>query len=101
VIRADSADLAYLSITLTDADGNLYTDRDRPVTVGIDGPGTLQGFGSARPETQERFTDDTHTTFDGRALAVIRPTGPGAITIMVSAPDCEQASVVIQAMDQE
>lgn len=99
-IRADSADLAYLTIALTDADGTLHTDRDRLVTVEVAGPGTLQGLGSARPDTEERFTDDTHTTFDGRALAVIRPTGPGAITITVSAPDCESASVVVQAMDE-
>ena len=40
----------------------------------------LQGLGSGNPCTEETFTADLHDTFDGRALAVIRPTGPGTIT---------------------
>ena len=35
----------------------------------------LAGFGSAAPATEESYLDDVHTTFDGRALAVVRPTG--------------------------
>lgn len=93
-IRADSADLSHLSHYPH------RTDRDRPVTVGVDDSGVLQGLGSAWPETQERFTDDTHTTFDGRALVVIRPTGPGEIVVMVSANGCESVSVTVQAMEQ-
>ncbi len=100
-IRADSADVAFISITLTDAEGTLYTDSDRPVTVGIAGPGVLQGFGSARPDTLERFTGTTHTTFDGRALAVIRPTGPGEVVVTVSAPGCESSSVTIRSVAGE
>lgn len=100
-IRADSTDLAFVTIALTDADGTVYTDQDRLVTVDVSGPGTSQGFGSARPETEERFTDDTHTSFDGRALAVIRPTGAGEITVTVSAPDCEPALVAVRAMELE
>ncbi|MBA2247630.1 MAG: glycoside hydrolase family 2 protein, partial [Chloroflexia bacterium] len=100
-MRADSADLAFISIALTDAEGTLYTDSDRLVTVGITGPGALQGFGSARPETLERFTDTTHTTFGGRALAVIRPTRPGEVTVTVSAPGCESSAVTIRSVAGE
>jgi hypothetical protein len=39
---------------------------------------------SANPETTERFDSPTWTTFDGRALAVVRPTGIGAITVTVT-----------------
>ena len=54
---------------------------DREVTVSVEGPGVLQGFGSAAPATEESYLDDVHTTFDGRALAVVRPTGAGTITV--------------------
>ena len=50
---------------------------DREVTVTVEGPGVLAGFGSAAPATEESYLDDVHTTFDGRALAVVRPTGTG------------------------
>ena len=47
------------------------------MTVAVDGPAVLQGFGSGNPCTEETFGSPTHDTFDGRALAVIRPTGRG------------------------
>ena len=41
------------------------------------GAGVLAGLGSGNPSTAERFDASTWTTFDGRALAIVRPTGPG------------------------
>jgi beta-galactosidase len=96
-VRADDTDLAYVAIALADDRGNLCNQCDRPVTIEVTGPGALQGLGSARPVTEEVFTGSTHTTYDGRALAVIRPTGPGEITVTVSAPGCDSAEVAILA----
>ncbi|MEV7016008.1 hypothetical protein [Streptomyces sp. NPDC093991] len=97
-LRADDTDLAYLGIVLTDGDGNLRCRADRPVTVGITGPGVLQGLGSARPVTEETFTGGTHTTYDGRALAVLRPNGSGPITVTATAEECETTSVTVRAV---
>ena len=36
------------------------------------GAGTLLGFGSAQPITEEGFSSARHSTYLGRALAVIR-----------------------------
>jgi len=96
-IRADDSDLAFVDITLEDKDGNVATHLDRPVTVRVRGAGILQGLGSARPATEERFDAATHTTFDGRALAIIRPTGQGAIEVTVSAKDYEDVTITIDA----
>ena len=79
-IRADDEDLAYVTLTLQDAGGTVVAGADREVTVSVEGPGVLAGFGSAAPATEESYLDDVHTTFDGRALAVVRPTGTGTIT---------------------
>jgi beta-galactosidase len=70
---------------------------DREVTVTVAGPGVLQGFGSAAPATEESYLDDVHTTFDGRALAVLRPTGPGTVTVTASAPGCDDVRVTVEA----
>ncbi len=85
VIRADHTDLAFIDIALVDDAGVVSTGRDTELIVNLTGPGELQGFGSANPCTEESFVDDRHTTFDGRALAVVRPTGPGVITVRVTA----------------
>ena len=47
VIAADGGDLAYVTLTLTDASGHLLDRGDRPVRVRVSGPGVLAGFGSA------------------------------------------------------
>ena len=57
----------------------------------------LQGLGSGNPCTQETFGSDTHDTFNGRALAVVRPNGVGTITVTVSAKDCEDRTISIEA----
>jgi beta-galactosidase len=96
-IAADPSDLAYVTITFADADGSLANTADRRVEVAVDGPGVLQGLGSADPATEESFTGRACTTFDGRALAVIRPTGAGTITVTVAADGCDPQTVRIGA----
>jgi len=101
VIRADDRDLAYVAIELRDAHGTLATATDAMVEVSIDGPGVLQGLGSARPETEGSFLTASATTYEGRALAVIRPTAAGAITMTVSAPGFADVSVTVDARENE
>jgi beta-galactosidase len=71
---------------------------DRKVSVMIDGPGLIQGFGSANPATEENYFEKENTTFDGKALAVVRPTGAGVITLTVTAEGCTPQSVTINAL---
>ncbi|MEU1515226.1 glycoside hydrolase family 2 TIM barrel-domain containing protein [Streptomyces sp. NPDC005811] len=95
LVRATGSDLAYIDLTLTDADGICHTGADRVVSVEVSGTGELIGYGSAVPSTEERFDAAERRTYEGRALAVIRPTGPGKIRLLASAPDCEPAEVVV------
>ena len=94
-LRADDADLAYVVVELRDADGRLVTGADRPVTVSVSGSGRLIGMCSANPKTVERFDADTWTTFDGRALAVVRPTAAGSVTVTVEADGLEPQTLTL------
>jgi beta-galactosidase len=96
-IRADDTDLAYIEITLQDSDGTLATADNRPVTVAVEGPGTLAGLGSARPDTEEPFDGTECTTYDGRALAIIRPLQQGELRIIVRAEGCDSITVSVLA----
>ena len=58
----------------------------------------LQGFGSGNPWTEETFGAPTHHTYNGRALAVIRPTGAGTITVKVRAEGCDDRTVTVEAV---
>ena len=86
-----------MTLSLVDAEGVLHVAHDRRIEVQVDGPGVLQALGSANPATEEGFTGTSCTTFDGRALAVVRPTGEGRITLTATADGCEAQQVVIDA----
>jgi hypothetical protein len=80
------AELAFVDVALTDDAGTVVLGEDRDITVEVQGPGHLQGFGTANPVDEHTlFTDATHRSFDGRALAVVRPTGAGTIRLTFTA----------------
>ncbi|QNG38806.1 glycoside hydrolase family 2 protein [Geodermatophilaceae bacterium NBWT11] len=98
-LRADGADLVYLPVLLTDAAGELKPGADRSVTVTVEGPATLLGLGSGEPITEEGFASDTHRTYFGRALAVLRSTHEsGEVAVTVSAPGCAPVMVHLDAV---
>jgi beta-galactosidase len=97
-ICANDADLCYIDIALTDDQGVVNNMADRPVTACVTGAGKLLGLGSANPKSEESFLAGTFTSFDGRLLAVVRPTGVGEIQVRVSAEGCEDALVAIKAI---
>lgn len=84
-LRVEAGDLAYVPIELRDERGVLSTDSDTTVTVEVEGAGVLQALSSGRPDSAEPFHSSSCTTFDGRALAIVRPTGAGEITVTVAA----------------
>jgi beta-galactosidase len=96
-IFADDSDLAFVSIALTDENGIVKPLADRKVTVTVEGCGRLQGLGSGSPATEENFFDTAHTTYDGKALAVIRPTSAGVVVVTVQAEGCLAQTVAIEA----
>ncbi len=96
-INADPRDLAFVTLALVDHDGVPFGVGARVVEVTVDGPGVLQALGSANPLSEEAFTLPRCTTFDGRALAVVRPTGSGAITVTAAAEGCDPQQVQIDA----
>lgn len=96
-IAADTADLAFVAVALVDDGGVVHVTHDRPVTVTVEGPGVLQGLGTGRPDPTEPYTGPTVTTHDGRALAVVRPTGPGTIRVTVTADGCDPVAVEVEA----
>ncbi|KAA9110880.1 glycoside hydrolase family 2 TIM barrel-domain containing protein [Microbacterium rhizomatis] len=97
-IRAAFDDLAFLTITLTDADGVEWQGDDREVEVTADGPGELIGLGSSDPRTTLSYLGSRTRTFDGRAQAIVRPTGPGDITVTASAQGLGSRTVVVRAV---
>ena len=119
-LRADRAavcasrdDLAYVTAEVVDADGRLVPRAQLPLAFSVggadeDGGGegmdagtqpfaaALYRVGSGNPRDLGSFTSSERTTFRGKALAVLRPTGhgaSGAVTLYVDAPGLPQAKL--------
>lgn len=96
-LKADGADLAFLTVKLTDKSGveNLFAQKE--VTVSVEGAGTLQGFGNADPQAVGSYDDTTWNTFDGEVMAVVRAgREAGEIQVTFSADGCEARTIVIE-----
>lgn len=72
-LNANGQDLAFVEVTCPG---------DGEVQITVEGPGTLQGFGSGNSITAEGYTTGRHSTYYGRALAVVRAGAePGDILV--------------------
>ena len=83
-LRAGDDDLAFIAIEWRDEVGELVTSVQRDVTVRVSGAGALAGMCSGNPATTERFDSPTWRTFDGRAIAIVRPVGAGPVSVVVT-----------------
>ena len=89
--------MCYLDIDLVGDNKITKSSADCKVTVKVEGAGTLQAFGSARPNMGEDFYSDTHTTYYGKALAVVRAGyEPGEIKVTVSAEGLKPRTLAVK-----
>lgn len=99
-LKKGSKSLSYVTIELMDSNGILKPLEKRQVTLSLTGPGTLLGFGSADPKSEENFFDLTRTTYEGRLLAVIRSgEEPGCIRLTASSDGLSDVSLTLTVCD--
>lgn len=88
-------DLAFIQLTLCDGAGTVAVDFEADVEVTIEGPAELVALSSARPGDEEGYGSNSHRTYEGRLLAIVRPTGTGRIEITASSDHGAAVSEVI------
>ncbi len=96
ILKANSEDLAFITVKLADENGveNLFVNKE--VSVRVEGNGFLQGYGSADPACLGSYDDTTWCTYDGYLLAVVRAGNePGTIRVSFSAENMKEACVEI------
>ena len=95
VQEARPGQIVYVPVTIEDADGTVERNADRRLSIRVEN-GTLLGFGSADPRTEERYDSGVFTTYYGQALAVVRAGEAGELLL-----HAEDAGIAIPVREQD
>jgi beta-galactosidase len=96
-IRADRNDLSYVTVEIVDQNGNVVPAASIPVRFTISGAGELAATGSSAPNDASSFHVPLRKTYEGRALAILRPAGDaGKIQLKAEADGLKSATIAIQ-----
>ena len=71
-LKADGMDLCYVTVEMTDQDGNLCPLAMDKLTFTVEGAARLSGVDNGDQMGHDSFTDSTHPLFYGKAVAVLR-----------------------------
>jgi len=97
-IRASRDDLAFVTVEITDAHGNVLPDGNVPVTFTVSGAGELAAVGGGSPNRPESFHGPVHSTDHGRALAILRPVGlAGEIHLCAEGPGLPPTEISVRS----
>ncbi len=98
VILADNQGLCYVTVEITDDEGNLVANADNLVEFEIEGPARLAAVCNSKPNSLESFRQPRRHAFMGRCQVILRSTHtPGKITLKATTEGLEPAQVNIQA----
>ena len=82
-LLADNRDLCYFNISIVDKDGAVDVHSEREIVASVTG-GELLGIYSANPISDDAFYENKCHVFKGRALAVVRASERGKVTVSIS-----------------
>ncbi len=90
--------LAYVTATVVDDQGNLVPWAQNKLFFAVSGVGAFLAAGSGDPMSEESYTDNRRSAFEGVAVAAVRSSGePGEIVLTVSAEGLRAQQITIAA----
>jgi len=97
VIKADGFDLSFITVKVTDAEGNVVPHADQTLYFDIQGPGKIVGVDNGYQASHEPFKANHRKAYHGLCLVVVQSAEvPGEIVLVAKAEGLESASVKIQ-----
>ena len=84
LLMADGNDLAFITVSLTDQNGNLIPDGDDPLTFQVEGAGGFKAVCNGDATSLESFTEPAMRLFAGQLVVVLqagREKGPLTLTV--------------------
>ena len=84
MLAADGDDLAYVTVSLVDKDGNELPTASDNISVEVSGAASFRGICNGDATSLEVFTEPTMKLFHGQLVVVVQAsTAPGKATLTV------------------
>jgi len=98
MITGDGKDLAFLTLTVLDAEGNIVPDANQLVTFEISDPGEIVATDNGNPADLVSFSSKRRNAFSGYALAIVRGSlvKKTSFTVTAKAEGLKSATVIIK-----
>jgi beta-galactosidase len=97
-LSADGKAVSQIEFDVVDAQGVRVPDAAQELTFAVSGPAKILGLGNGDVTNSEPVTGPAHRVYQGRGLAIVQSsTTPGTITLNVSAPGLQPASVTLDS----
>ena len=80
-IDADGQDLSFITVEMTDANGQLDPNAANRLHFEIEGPGTIIAVSNSDIKDTDPYVATSKKAFKGRAMVVVRSTDTGSETL--------------------
>ena len=95
-LMSDGHDAAFVMIDVLDDKGQLVPDAEIKLSAKVEGAGSLAGFGSGNPITDEDYTDNQTVSYRGHACAVLRSGyDKGKTSLTISAQGLDEKTITL------
>ena len=98
-ILANGQDLSFVTVELTDEEGNIQPNAENQLTFNVQGEGVIAGVDNADLKDSDPYFGNTRKAWNGRAMVVIKSSGKsGAIKLTVSSKGLPDADITLKAL---
>ena len=94
-IATDGKDLAFITLTVQDAEGRMVPVAQNDITFEIEGPGIIVATDNGDPTDHTSFQSTERNAFNGLALAIIKATGEAPITLRAHSKNLTTGTITI------
>lgn len=94
MLSADGRDLSFVTVKVTDKDGNMVPDAANLINFKVEGEGSIAGVDNGYQASTEPFKANYRKAFNGMCLLIVQSTEKGgAITVTASSEGLEPVTL--------
>ena len=94
-LNSDGNDMAFITVSLTDAEGTLIPQASDQLTFEVSGAGTFEAVCNGDATSLESFKQPTMKLFNGQLVVIVRAAkSPGTLTLKVTSPQRQLSETI-------